>query len=298
MDIFERLLAILGPILLIVVVGFLYAKKRRPNLDTANTLNIELFTPLLIFSVLSQKHLTLSQYLPLALVAISIVLMSGLLSIPLARRLGVNRKTFLPPMMFRNAGNLGLPMLVLAFGEDALAPAVILFIVENTLHFSVGMRMLRPQAALVALFKIPMLQATIAGLLFASMEWRFPKALALGVEMLGQISIPLMLFSLGARLAQTQLKAWRVGLIAGLWAPLVGVACAGIALSVASVFVSLPTQHVGMLLIFSALPPAVLNFLLAEKLNQEPEQVASIVLIGNLCSIISMPLVLVYAFTL
>jgi predicted permease len=44
-----------------------------------------------------------------------------------------------------------------------------------------------------------------------------------------------------------------------------------------------------MLLVFSALPPAVLNFMLAEKYRQEPQKVASIVLAGNLASLVIIP---------
>jgi predicted permease len=35
------------------------------------------------------------------------------------------------------------------------------------------------------------------------------------------------------------------------------------------------------LILFSALPPAVLNFLMAEQYQQEPDAVASLVVIGN-----------------
>ena len=41
-----------------------------------------------------------------------------------------------------------------------------------------------------------------------------------------------------------------------------------------------------------ALPPAVLNFLFAERYRQEPERVASIVLIGNLAALVFLPLAL------
>jgi hypothetical protein len=39
----------------------------------------------------------------------------------------------------------------------------------------------------------------------------------------------------------------------------------------------------GLLILFGALPPAVLNFMVAEAFRQEPHKVASIVLIGNDC---------------
>ena len=44
-----------------------------------------------------------------------------------------------------------------------------------------------------------------------------------------------------------------------------------------------------------ALPPAVLNYMLAERYDQQPRRVASIVLLGNFGSVIVIPLVLPFA---
>ena len=49
-----------------------------------------------------------------------------------------------------------------------------------------------------------------------------------------------------------------------------------------------------MLFVFGALPPAVLNFLFAERYRQEPQRVASIVLIGNLAALLFLPLALAW----
>ena len=54
-------------------------------------------------------------------------------------------------------------------------------------------------------------------------------------------------------------------------------------------------REAAMLLVFGALPPAVLNFLFAERYKQEPERVASIVLIGNLAALVFLPLALALA---
>lgn len=290
MELLIRLVEIVGPIFLIVLVGYLYARKRNPELSHANAINIELFTPFLIFSVLSQGNFELAEYASLALAAGLVVLLPGLLSLPVARALGLNWKTFVPPMMFRNSGNLGLPLLLFAFGEEALPAAVILFVVENTLHFSVGMRMLKPGSSLLALLRIPMLQATILGLVFAHFHWVLPGFIAEAIKMLGQISIPLMLFALGARLYAANMNDWRVGLISGIWAPICGVAVA----LLIGFFINLTDQQFAMLIIFSALPPAVLNYLVAEQLKFEPEKVASIVLTGNMVSALTIPIVLAF----
>ena len=42
-------------------------------------------------------------------------------------------------MMFMNGGNMGLPLALLAFGEQALQPAVVLFVIGVVLHLSVGL---------------------------------------------------------------------------------------------------------------------------------------------------------------
>ena len=48
-----------------------------------------------------------------------------------------------------------------------------------------------------------------------------------------------------------------------------------------------------MLLIFGALPPAVLNYVFAERYGQEPAKVASMVMIGNLGALLFIPIALV-----
>jgi len=55
-----------------------------------------------------------------------------------------------------------------------------------------------------------------------------------------------------------------------------------------------PAQQ-GLLVLFGCLPPAVLNFMVAEQFRQEPGRVASIVLIGNLLSIVFVPIGLTLA---
>jgi hypothetical protein len=55
---------------------------------------------------------------------------------------------------------------------------------------------------------------------------------------------------------------------------------------------SLPAEQVPILLLFSILPPAVLNYIVAEQFDQQPQLVASIVLTGNLSSLITIPVIL------
>lgn len=47
------------------------------------------------------------------------------------------------------------------------------------------------------------------------------------------------------------------------------------------------------LLLFAALPPAVLQFMLADRYQQEPEKVAAMVMLGNVMALIFVPLGLI-----
>jgi predicted permease len=191
-------------------------------------------------------------------------------------------------MMFTNSGNMGLPLAVLAFGESALAAAVVLFLVENTLHFTLGNAMLEGRVHPLVLLRMPMLQATLAGLAVALLDIPLYPPLRATLDLLGQVSIPLMLFALGVRLHGVDLTHWRMGLVGALLCPLTGIAAA---LGAAALLGLEGTTH-SQLVLFGALPPAVLNYMLAERFDQEPARVASIVLLGNLTSIAVIPAVL------
>ena len=62
-----------------------------------------------------------------------------------------------------------------------------------------------------------------------------------------------------------------------------------------SPFLGLDDAQRGLLILFGCLPPAVLNFMVAEQFRQEPGKVASIVLIGNMISVVFVPLGLALA---
>ena len=58
---------------------------------------------------------------------------------------------------------------------------------------------------------------------------------------------------------------------------------------------SMSPEVQGVLLLYAALPPAVMNYILAERYNQEPALVAAIVVVANIASIIFVPFALYLA---
>jgi predicted permease len=288
---FERLLGIILPVFLIIALGYFYAKRSKPDMTWVNRINLNVLAPALIFSALASKEFDLAANRALILGAIGVVAGSGLLAWPFARLLHEDVRTFVPPMMFNNCGNMGLPLAGLAFGQPGLSAMVALFTISNLMHFTVGVHIVNRHAAFWPVFRNPMVIATFVGFAFAILQPPLPDWLSLAIKMTGDAMIPLVLISLGVRIATVTWGGWNLGVIGALVCPLTGIAMAALLSPVLGLD---PTQQ-GLLILFGCLPPAVLNFMVAEQFNQEPAKVASIVLIGNAASLLFVPLGLALA---
>lgn len=286
-----RILSIVLPVFAIIGVGYLYGRIKRPDIGVTNQISMDVLVPALVFAALASKSFDFAHYWQLVLGGGLVILGSGLLAWPVARLLKVEAKTFVPPMMFSNSGNMGIPLIVLAFGDAALGAAIILFLVEMVLHFSLGPYMLAHRMNLLQLLKTPVMAATLLGVAVSLSGTVLPDALYTGIRMLGDASIPMLLFALGVRLNQVSFKDWHIGAWSGALAPLTGI----VMVLLLTPFLDLDPVQQSILLVFGALPPAVLNYLMAEQYRQEPEKVASIVLLGNLAALIVMPVVLAFA---
>lgn len=289
---FLRIVAIVFPIFAVIAAGWLYARHRqaRGGLDMAfaNQLNMDVFVPALVFAALASKSVDLPTHAGLAAGALGVMFGSGLIAWGMARLLGEQAKTFVPPMMFINAGNMGLPLMVLAFGAAALPAAVVLFFVENTLHYMLGTWLLDHRVRWWNLWRVPVIAAALAAIAVnvAGIELWAP--LYTAIKLLGDVSVPLLLFSLGVRLAASEFADLRIGLIGAAARPLMGMLLAWPLVWL----LGLEGRAAAMLLVFGALPPAVLNFVFAERYRQEPAKVASIVMLGNLGALLFVPIAL------
>lgn len=283
-----RILSILFPLFAIAALGYAVGRRMKPDLTTANQLNLAVFVPALVFGAMAGKDFRVQDHLPLLLATLLLIAGTGVVGWLVARVLGMAPKTLVPPMMFNNCGNLGLPLAVLAFGQEALAPAIAMFVVSNALQFSFGIWLLDHQARLRTVWTSPSILAAIAGLAVGMAGMELWPPLLTAIRMVGDVSIPLMLFALGARLADSRIRSIGFGVFGAVLRPVAGMA---IAWAVAW-GIGLAPREQGLLLVFGALPPAVINFIFAERYQQEPEKVASMVLIGNLAALVFLPIAL------
>ena len=160
---FVRILGIILPVFSIVAVGWLYAIRVKPDMGWVNRINISVLLPALVFSALASKDFDLAANLPLIAAGFAVVIGSGLLAWPIGKLLHQDHRTWIPPMMFNNCGNMGLPLASLSFGQQGLSAMVTLFAVSNLAQFTLGVRIVRRDAALLPILRSPMVIATFLG---------------------------------------------------------------------------------------------------------------------------------------
>lgn len=295
MEVFHRIASIILPVFLIVAAGYAYSRLRgevvKPDMAALNRISVEMLCPLLLFSALAAKDFDVVANLPLLLAGCLIALGSGLIAWPISRLFGYDVRTFVPPMIYNNCGNMGLPLAVLAFGPTGLSEAVAMFMACSLVYFTVGIRLMEsgrtgPRRATLRMFANPMMLAMSAGMLFAVFGLTLPPILMQALRLLGEASIPLMLLALGVRMADVSFHSWRIGLVGAVVCPLAGIAVA------AALDPLLPLSAVqrGQMYLFASLPPAVFCFIVAENYRQEPDKVAAIVLLGNAAALGFVPL--------
>ena len=291
MNIALRILEIILPVIAIIVIGYFIGRLwNKPDMRVVNRLNLDVFGPFLVLANLSDKSVDLLSLWPLVVAAIVIVLGSGLLAWPFAKLSGQNPRTFVPPMMFNNCGNMGLPLALFAFGPAGVAGMVALFTTSNLLHFTVGSFIVHKHAELKLLLKSPMVWATVIGAALGLTGTHLPDSVHTPMKLIGDCTIPIMLLSLGVRMLDVKREDFSNSLLGAAICPLTGLFVAGLLVGV----LPMTKAQVGLVFLFGALPPAVLNFLVADYYKQEPEKVASIVLVGNIASVVFIPFGLLF----
>ena len=291
MELVARIAQVIVPVFLIVAIGYGYARRVRPDMAGFNRIVLDVLSPLIVYTALAGKQFRWQEHLGLFIAGALLILFTGLVAWGVARMAHTSPRTLVPVVMFTNCGNMGLPLALLAFGAEGFGAAVALFSISNVIHFSLGSRITSAQASTRELLLSPLMIASALGFASAVSGVRPPDMLFTGLRMLGEAMLPLMLFALGVRLTQLRRRDVPRGLLGAFARPLVGLA---VALPLAWVL-GLEGMARAQLILFASLPPAVMQFLLAERYGQEPERVAAMILLGNALAVLFVPLGLALA---
>jgi len=290
-------LNIIGPILAIVAVAVLTDRRFAPDAKVLSRLVLYVFSPCLVVDSLARSDLQAAEIWQVAAVAALCSAAMLVIGWIIGRVLHFDRtltSAFLLSVSLINAGNYGLPLSEFAFGKAGLQRAVIFYIVTAVWTNSVGVYLASRgnadgRRALLNVVTMPVLYASLLGLLLNITQVSLPLPLQRTVSLLSQATVPCMLFILGLRLSRTSLKgklaplllsaATRLVLAPLITVPLVGLlGVTGIARQVC--------------IVQAAMPSAVMSSVLATEFGSDAGFASSSILFSTLVSVITLSIVL------
>jgi predicted permease len=222
------------------------------------------------------------------MVAAGLVLVTVAVGAVILRLSGQSIASHLPALAFPNTGNMGLPLCLFAFGEEGLALAAAYFVAASALHFSLGIVLVAGRFSWRQLARTPLLWATGIALILQATATPLPPLVATPVGLVGDMAIPLMLFSLGVSLATLRPHELKLPGVMAL-----GRIGGGLGLGIAAAaLVPMGATAAGVVMVQSALPSAVLNYLMAVRFDRSPETVAGTVFVATALSLIVLPVLI------
>jgi predicted permease len=280
------------PVLICVLVGFVLAKfKVAFDTKMIGALVANVGYPTLIVSHLTAGKVAFGPFLDMLLAAAVSVACFAVIGAVFLSIMRLPLRAFLSPMMLNNVGNIGLPIGLLAFGEAGLAYTMAFVVVVVIGIFTVGMWLPRGRVSLRDIVTSPVIYAVVITLVMMATDTHLPGPVDDAFKILGGISIPLMLLTLGYTLATLHTGAvWR-----GAYLALFHIVMAGlVAWGLLQVFGFTGTER-GVFILQCLMPVSVATYLGVQLYAEERAvDVAGFILVSTLLTIVVLPLALAY----
>ncbi len=294
-----QLAAQLLPVIVCTGIGVYWGltKKAYPA-EFVSNLAISIATPSLVFYTLVSTHLDNALLSKVALAAVTLTVIMALVAAVLLKLLRLPVFFLLPCATFPNAGNLGLPMSQLAFGDDGLVIAVALFaifsLVQHTLAVSVLVWANRRQSSTPTVkrsFPYAVALMGTSAMALKALAIPVPTPILNSAKMVGSLAVPMMLISLGYALSTIKQSSLGDGAKLALARMLTGLLSGLLLLWV----FELP-DLVGEVLVQQVLMPvAVVNYIYTQRFTPLGQTAASAVLISTVFFAVIAPVVLWWA---
>ncbi|GEO40587.1 hypothetical protein GGE65_003578 [Skermanella aerolata] len=286
---FSSMTAVIAPVFLVAALGFCWTRANLPY-DSAfiTTFAVNVSTPCLVFSSLTHTPLSGDQLGIMAAASIACIVLPGLVAYPFLRLARIPWRVYLPALSFPNAGNLGLPICLFAYGQEGLSLGVMFFAAMAIGQFTFGPAIAAGKFSFRQLVRTPVLYSVAVSLLILLTQVKVPLWISNTTSLLGNCAVPLMLFSLGVALARLRFGGTARAILMSAFRLILGIA-AGYGVSWA---MGLEGAMRGVTILQSAMPVAVFNYLWALRYDNSPEEVAAMVLGSTVLAFLVLPILL------
>jgi predicted permease len=287
------------PIILLSGAGFALGKVLHVDSRSLGRVVFYIFSPVLIFDLLLQNQLKISEAAITIAFALSFILTIGVITFLLGYFFKLERSALVAILittMFANTGNYGLPLVSFAFGEQALSYAGIYFVTTTLLFYTLGVFLaslghMSFKEAIVGLFRIPTLYAVLLAIVINISGIEIPLPVARAVELAAGGTIPLMLILLGVQLTQVEFAKNQQALQLSVALRLVVAPLAALLFAAAFGLDGFPRQAS---VTQASMPSMVSATVLAAEYNLDSKLVTAVVFISTLLSPFTLTPLLVF----
>ncbi len=287
-----ELFAVMAPVLTGAGLGFTWVRLGQSYpVEFVTRLVFNIGTPALVIASLSGAEIDAGSFGRTMLATALVISAMAAMTWPLARLLGKDWRVLLAPAMYPNTGNMGLPVVLYAFGSAGFAYGITVMVTVSLFQFTLGSVMASNGGnPLRTLARTPTVYAIAISLALLLTDTALPLWLANSVDLISGFTVPLMLITLGVSLASIQVRSLKSGVgFSLLRIPVAAALAWGI-----GTLLDLPPLAQGILILQMSMPVAVFNYLFAQKARREPEYVASLVFCSTLLSLIYLPILLAW----
>lgn len=293
----EALTDVLLPVVLVAALGALLAARVPIDQETISKITLYLLSPALVAETVLHTPIQMSEAVRLTLAYVAVLIVS--LLIGWACGLGGDRRSARSLSIsvgLWNAGNMGLPIALFAFGQAGFERATILFLVSFIGMYAVGPAVLtmgRDGVTLAgtaqAVMRLPVLWVAAVALGVRGLDVPVPEGVDRGVTLLAQATLPMILLALGLQLGA---GGW-IRPTARIWAA----TGARLVIGPASAWaigwtVGLRGEALAVLILSAAMPTAVNALLIAREYEGDTDAVAATIVTTTLISIVTLVLLL------
>jgi predicted permease len=287
------------PIFVVAAIGFALARFSSTSVKTMSAVSFNALSPCLVFDQLVQSSIGGGVFGRMVIFCILLTMVMGIIAWLAAMPCRLNRQTltsFLLVVMFSNSGNYALPVVLFAFGREALAYASVYFVASAIVTYTVGVAVAASgrgdlRHVVRGIVRVPALYAVAAAGLVLVTHTIVPVAITRPIALLGDAAIPVMLLILGMQLERAVMpnRPGIVALAVGL-SLLVG-PLVGIALTMGLGLTGLARQ---VAIVGASMPAAVITTVLALEFDLDASFATGAVFLSTILSPFTLVVLLAY----
>ena len=276
-------------------IGY-YLGKTNPKIDTTfiTSFAANIGTPAMVIYAITSTGINFEifrDYFWYYLLAIGLFALVGIFTLYTLKTRDIVRE--LPPLIFPNTGNMGLPICMFAYGSKGLGVSASITSLIILCHFTLGVFLADRKFNLNVILKNPPFYAIIFSAIMLFYGIKMPVFVVNTTEWLMYVTIFLILMSLGIALTRLKVFSLYNALISSFTRMIIGPAIGFLLIFI----FDLKGFAAGVLLIQCSMPSAVLNYLVGSIYSPKKivDSIASTIVVSTLISFVTIPIVVYIA---